>query len=62
MVPFDGKCSTSYLMAIVMFALSLTVYEIFANLIIFQNIDLEMKVKEWKNETYAIRLKIFDSI
>ena len=30
--PFDGKFPTSYLMVIVMFALSLTVYEIFANI------------------------------
>ena len=30
-MPFDGNHLTSYLMAIVMFALSLTVYEIFAN-------------------------------
>ena len=29
--PRDGKCPTSYLMAIVIFALSLTFYEIFAN-------------------------------
>ena len=30
-VPFDGKYPTSYLIAIVVFALSLSIYEIFAN-------------------------------
>ena len=41
MAPFDGKYQTSYLTAIVMFALSLTVYEIFANLIKCENFYLE---------------------
>ena len=40
-VTFDGKYATSYLMAIVMFDLSHTVYEIFANEEQCQNFDLE---------------------
>ena len=44
MVPFDGKYMTSYLMAIVMFALTLIIYEVYAK----QNAEslaLKMKVK-----------------
>ena len=33
MAPFDGKYMTSYVMAIVIFALCLAIYTIFANLI-----------------------------
>ena len=40
-MPFDGKYTTSYLMVIVMLALSLTVYEIFANYEKCQYVDLE---------------------
>ena len=39
--PFDGKYLTSYLMVIVMVALSLTVDEIFAHQEECQNFDLE---------------------
>ena len=48
---FDSK-------AIVMFALSLTAYEIFTNQIKCQKV----KVKKTKNGTYAIQLAMFDSI
>ena len=41
MAPFDGTCMTSSLMAIVMFALSPTIYEIFAKQIIRQTFDIE---------------------
>ena len=43
MAPFGGKYLTSYLMAIVMFAISLTVYEKFAKSKKCQNFDLEKK-------------------
>ena len=46
LAPFDGKYLTSYLMAIVMFALSITISEIFATIIKWKRFDLEMKVKE----------------
>ena len=39
---FDGKYLTFYLMAIVMFALSLVIYEILTNQEIFQNFYLEI--------------------
>ena len=38
--PFEGKFPTSYMMVIAMSALSLTVYEIFANYEKFRNLDL----------------------
>ena len=38
---FDGKCVTSCLMAIVMFALYFIIYEIFAIQIKCQNVDIE---------------------
>ena len=60
--PFDGKCPTSYLMAIVMLALSLSVCKMLANLIKFQNFDLENEGQGGKDRTYAIQLEIFDSI
>ena len=41
MVPFDEKYTTSYLMAIIIFALALTVYEIFAKQIKCKKFDLE---------------------
>ena len=55
---------TSYLMAIVMFALSLTFYEIFANKEKCLNCGLENegKVKEQKNGACAIQIEIFESI
>ena len=47
---------TSYLMAIIMFDLSLTVYEIFANLIKEKSLILKTKskMKKEKNEICAI--------
>ena len=41
--PFNGKYQTSNLMTIVMFALSLTVYEIFANQEIFKTLTFKIK-------------------
>ena len=58
--PLDGKCMFSYLMAI-MFALSLTIYKIFANQINCQKFDLKMKVKV-KNWTCTIWLEMFVTI
>ena len=55
---FDGKSPTSYLMAIVMFALSLTVYEIFTE-IYLKN---EGQGQWVENGTCAIRLEMFDSL
>ena len=53
MAQFDGKYITSYLMAIVMFALPLIIYEIFANKTKCVKFTLKMKVtaREEKNET-----------
>ena len=42
---FDGKYMTSYLMAIVMFALSLTVCDIFANQEYANNFTMKMEIK-----------------
>ena len=41
MVPFDGKYMTSYLMTIVMFGPSVTIYKLSANQINCQKLDLE---------------------
>ena len=51
-------------MAITIFALSLTIYEIFAKQIKYQNLTFKMRVdvKDEKNGTWAILLEIFDSI
>ena len=51
MAPFDGKYMTSYFMIIIISALSLPVYEIFANKK-SQKFDFEIKakVKEEKRE------------
>ena len=56
--------TTSYLMAILMFALSLTVCDIFATQEKCQNFDLEneCQVQGEKNGTCAIRLEIVESI
>ena len=55
-MPFDGKYMTSYLMVIVIFALSLTVCEIFAKQGKCQNFDPENEgqVQAGKNMTYII--------
>ena len=47
-----------------MFAPSLTIYEIVLNQIKCKSAALKMKVKvrNEKNETYAVRLEMFDSI
>ena len=42
--PFDDKCIMSYLMAVVMFSLSITVYEMFSNAINCKKFDNE---NEW---------------
>ena len=62
MTPFDGKFLTSYLMSLVMFALSLTIYEIFANQIKCQNLDLESEGQggEKHHSTKNVRLHIDD--
>ena len=66
--PFDGKYLTFNLTAIVMFALSLTVYEIFANK---RQLKKKKKTKRWsckwrskskKVGIYAIQLEMLDSI
>ena len=57
MVLFDGKYMTFYFMAIVMLALSVTIFEIFAKQIKCKKcltLKLKVKVKE-KNRTYTIR-------
>ena len=52
---------TSYLLAIVVFALSLTIYEIFANLIKLQNFDLEIEGQVMENKrTGNVRFHIGD--
>ena len=54
MAPFDGKYITSYLIAKVIFAPSLTIYEICANKIKFQKFDIKNEEKtelasfDWK--------------
>ena len=45
MAPFDGMYMTSYFITIVMFVLSFTIYELFANQLKFQKVDLKMRVK-----------------
>ena len=54
MAPFDSKYMTSYLMALVMFgdfALSVTIYEIFAKQIKCPKFDLKMKIKVKEEKT-----------
>ena len=48
--PFCGRYTTSYLMAIVMFALSLTICKIYAKLIKCQNFDLENEGQSQEEE------------
>ena len=43
MAPFYGKYTTSYLMKIVIFVLLLAIYEVFANQIKCQTVDLEIE-------------------
>ena len=65
-MPNKSTFTTSYLMAMVMFDPSLTIYGIFANQVTCQKFDLKMKVKvkvkEAKNGTCEILLEIFESI
>ena len=67
-VPFDGNCTTSYVLAIVaivMFALSLIVCELFANLIKFKNFDHGNEGRGQEGEKKwicTIRLEMFDFI
>ena len=56
--PFNGKYPTSSLMIIVMFALSLTIYEIFTNKEKFQNVDLENEGQDQGGEKQALRHSI----
>ena len=63
--PFDGKYLTSYMMAIVMFALSLTICEIFTKIIKYQSFDLEnegqgqeVEERNLRHSTGNIRLHI----
>ena len=62
--PFIGKYPTSYAMAIVTFAISLIVYELFANQENAKTFTLQTKVKvnEYKKWTCAIRLEMPVSI
>ena len=50
---------TRYLMTIVMFALALTIYEIFASQIKFQKFDFENEGQG--HGGHAIRMEMFDS-
>ena len=45
LAPFDGKYMTSYVMAIIMFASDLTIYEIFAKHIKCKTVDLENELR-----------------
>ena len=55
MASFDGECQPSYMMVIVMFALSLAVCEIFANLINCQNFDIENEGQCQRDEKWDLR-------
>ena len=66
-VPFDGKYPTFYLIALVTFALSLTIYEIFSNQEECQNFDLEDEglghgVEKWDlcHLTKIVRIHVGD--
>ena len=64
--PFDGKYSTSYLMAMVMFTLSLTVYELFASQKNANILNLKMKSRsksgkcDLRHSTRNVRIHIDD--
>ena len=60
MTPFDCKCMNSYLREIVLFALSLTVYEILKQNMKFQQFYLENK--EEKSGTCTMRLEIIGAL
>ena len=60
MVPFSAKYMTSNSWLFVIFALSLTAYEIFANQLKFQKFEFENEGQEEKNRTCAVRLEMFD--
>ena len=66
MAPFDGKYLISYLIAIVMFALLLTIYKIFTKRVKCQKFDLKNDLKNegqrGDNGTFTIRPEMFDSI
>ena len=62
MAPFDGKYQNFYLMAIVMFALSLTFARYLQTNAITLTSKMKGKVKKYKNWTWTIRLKMFVSI
>ena len=63
--PFDVKCPISYLMALVMFALSLTVFEIFAKPENFKNINFKnegqgVEERDLRHSTGNVRFHIGD--
>ena len=67
MAPFDGKYLISYLMAIVTFALSITICEILTNIIKCPVLTLKMKVEvkkyeewDWRHLTGNVQLRIDD--
>ena len=64
MAPFDGRYITSYVMAMVMFALSLTMYDILAKQIKGKKFDHENEGQGpgTKHVICTIRLEMFDSI
>ena len=55
MALFDDKYMTSYLMAMVMFTLALTIYETFAKLINCQKFDLENEGPGQEGEKLDLR-------
>ena len=54
-VPFDGKYMTSSLMAIVIFVLSVTIWEIFTKQEKFQNFSLENEAQDQGAEERDLR-------
>ena len=60
MAPFDGKYEASCMTAILMCALSITIYKIFANQMNCQQLDLKNIGKG--QEKQNIRLEMFDSV
>ena len=60
MASFDGRYMTSYSIAIVIFALSFTIYEIFANQIKCEKFDLdnESQAQAGEMREFALRLAV----
>ena len=59
MAQLDDKYGTSYLMIIVMFDISVTIYEILGNQISLI-LKMNVKVEGMKIETCGIRMEMFD--